>query len=62
MCTPTTRATATECRFGAHVTAEAHQHVHGEGCGHAAVVHGDHVDYVHDGHRHTPHQGDYDEH
>jgi hypothetical protein len=27
-------------------------HEHGEGCGHEAIEHGDHVDYVHDGHRH----------
>ena len=41
---------------------EEHEHVHGPGCGHAAVPHGDHVDYVHDGHRHAPHGGHYDEH
>ncbi len=27
-------------------------HEHGPGCGHEAVEHGDHVDYVHDEHRH----------
>jgi hypothetical protein len=26
------------------------------------VPHGDHVDYVHDGHRHTAHGDHYDEH
>ena len=31
-------------------------------CGHVAVPHGDHVDYVHDGHRHAPHGRHYDEH
>ena len=31
-------------------------------CGHPAVRHGDHVDYVHDGHRHAPHGEHYDEH
>ncbi|NUR05932.1 MAG: metal ABC transporter permease [Nocardioidaceae bacterium] len=41
---------------------EAHAHEHGEDCGHPAVPHGDHVDYVHDGHRHAPHGGHYDEH
>lgn len=30
-------------------------HVHGEGCGHRTVSHGDHVDYVVDGHLHHPH-------
>ena len=28
----------------------------------AAVAHGDHVDYLHDGHRHAPHGSHYDEH
>ncbi len=39
-----------------------HRHQHGPGCGHIAVEHGDHVDYVHDGHRHAPHADHYDEH
>lgn len=37
-------------------------HDHGPDCGHVAVRHGDHVDYVHDGHRHAPHGRHYDEH
>lgn len=45
-----------------HFIAEQHHHEHGPGCGHEAVRHGDHVDYVHDGHRHAPHGGHYDEH
>jgi zinc transport system permease protein len=47
-------------------TGEAHGHQHGPGCGHLAVEHGDHVDYVHDGHRHAVHvtgeSRHYDEH
>lgn len=39
-----------------------HRHQHGPGCGHVAVEHGDHVDYIHDGHRHAVHGGHYDEH
>jgi len=39
-----------------------HPHEHGPDCGHLAVTHGDHVDYVHDGHRHAPHEKHYDEH
>jgi hypothetical protein len=39
-----------------------HPHVHGEGCGHETVPHGDHVDYVHDGQRHASHEGHYDVH
>ncbi|WP_308192623.1 metal ABC transporter permease [Nocardioides sp. CFH 31398] len=46
---------------GAHAVDE-HTHEHGDGCGHPAVEHGDHVDYLHDGHRHAPHGGHYDEH
>jgi hypothetical protein len=30
-------------------------HKHGPGCGHPAVPHGDHVDYLVDGHLHHPH-------
>ena len=41
---------------------EDHQHEHGPECGHPAVPQGDHVDYVHDGHRHAPHGSHYDEH
>ncbi len=47
---------------GHTVVPESHQHEHGEDCGHQAVQHGDHVDYVHDGHRHAPHGSHYDEH
>ena len=45
-----------------HLTTGAHPHRHGEDCGHPAVQHGDHVDYLHDGHRHAPHERHYDEH
>ena len=39
-----------------------HPHKHGPGCGHIAVRHGDHVDYLHDGHLHHPHTDHFDEH
>ncbi|MBL7253489.1 hypothetical protein [Paractinoplanes lichenicola] len=45
-----------------HETHIAHDHQHGDDCGHAAVPHDDHVDYEHDGHRHHAHDGHYDEH
>ena len=45
-----------------HDVTEDHDHLHGDDCGHPAVRHGDHVDYVHDGHRHAPHGRHYDEH
>lgn len=39
-----------------------HLHEHGPECGHEAVRHGDHLDYVHDGHRHAAHGAHYDDH
>jgi zinc transport system permease protein len=45
-----------------HLEAEQHRHEHGPGCGHPAIEHEHHVDYLHDGHRHAPHEGHYDEH
>ena len=47
---------------GHEVSSELHAHDHGEDCGHRAVLHGDHIDYVHDGHRHAAHNDHYDEH
>ncbi|MGI8888983.1 MAG: metal ABC transporter permease [Nocardioidaceae bacterium] len=44
------------------VVPEIHGHAHGDDCGHPAVPHGDHLDYVHDGHRHAVHGEHYDEH
>ena len=41
---------------------EPHRHAHGPGCGHPAVEHGDHLDYLHGGHRHASHGEHYDEH
>ncbi len=37
-------------------------HVHGEDCGHEAVPHGNHVDYVVDGRLHHPHSDHCDDH
>jgi hypothetical protein len=37
-------------------------HVHGPGCGHDAVPHGDHVDYLVGGHLHHPCKGHCDDH
>lgn len=45
-----------------HIIHESHEHVHGEGCGHTAVRHADHVDYLHDGHLHSKHGDHVDEH
>ena len=45
-----------------HNEAELHQHEHGPNCGHPAIEHEHHVDYLHGGHRHAPHEDHYDEH
>jgi len=45
-----------EC--GGHET----EHVHGPTCGHPAVPHGDHVDYLVNGHLHHQHDGHCDHH
>ncbi len=37
-------------------------HVHGPDCGHKAVPHGDHVDYIVDGRLHHPHGDHCDDH
>ena len=55
------RAPFTEDPPSGHDTTD-HDHEHGPECGHLAVRHGDHVDYVHNGHRHAPHGEHYDEH
>jgi hypothetical protein len=37
-------------------------HVHGDGCGHEPIPHGDHVDHLVDGHLHHPHDDHCDDH
>jgi len=45
-----------------HRTHTDHAHVHGADCGHTAIKHDDHVDYLHDGHLHSAHGDHIDEH
>ncbi|MGB3185770.1 MAG: metal ABC transporter permease [Ornithinimicrobium sp.] len=45
-----------------HRRAERHDHEHGLDCGHPAIRHKDHLDYLHNGHRHAAHMEHYDEH
>jgi len=47
----------TNCK--AHGT---HNHTHGTQCGHQAVMHENHTDYLHDGHMHHVHGEHVDEH
>ena len=42
-------------------THERHEHQHGDSCGHKAVKHGNHVDYVHGRHLHRIHGNHVDE-
>lgn len=39
-----------------------HSHQHGPQCGHTAIEHGGHVDYLHDGHLHHQENGVVEEH
>jgi len=41
---------------------DGHSHTHGDDCGHATIPHGEHVDYIHDTHRHAGHEEHWDEH
>jgi zinc transport system permease protein len=45
-----------------HTVTEDHPHQHAPGCGHPVVQHGDHTDFIHEGHRHAAHADHYDEH
>ena len=44
-----------------HQTHAEHQHTHGSSCGHSMIRHGDHHDYMHDGHLHRVHEDHVDE-
>jgi hypothetical protein len=50
------------CTPGHACNAHAKGHVHGAGCGHDAITHGNHVDYLVAGHLHHPHGGHCDDH
>jgi hypothetical protein len=45
-----------------HIIHKDHIHTHSADCGHMAVEHEEHIDYVHDGHLHFPHGEHYDDH
>lgn len=50
------------CTNGHNCSSHNGSHVHGVGCGHEAVPHEDHIDYLVDGHLHHPHNGHCDHH
>lgn len=49
-------------RSRSHRAKDEHDHEHSPECGHPAIRHGDHVDYLHDGERHAAHADHWDEH
>jgi hypothetical protein len=51
-----------QCTHGVKDAHESTSHRHGEGCGHEAVPHGDHVDYLVAGKLHHPHGDHCDDH
>lgn len=52
----------TACPHAHHCDAHPDAHVHGPGCGHRRVQHGDHFDFLVDGHLHHPHGDHCDDH
>ena len=62
-CTTATCTTPTKANpDGCHPVDTCAGHVHGEGCGHEAVPHGDHVDYIVNGRLHHQHGDHCDDH
>ncbi|MCC6488854.1 MAG: hypothetical protein IT364_15250 [Candidatus Hydrogenedentes bacterium] len=51
-----------QCTQGHACTSHGAAHVHGPGCGHEPVPHGDHIDYLVEGHLHHPHGDHCDDH
>jgi hypothetical protein len=51
-----------ECTSGHKCKGHDNEHQHGPNCGHEVIPHGDHVDYLVDGHLHHPHNGHCDSH
>jgi DNA-binding transcriptional ArsR family regulator len=59
---PVSSANPASCTADHACSGHDKTHRHGAGCGHEAVPHGDHVDYLVDGHLHHPHGGHCDDH
>ena len=56
------KANPVQCSDGHACSGHDADHVHGSRCGHEAVPHGDHADYLVNGHLHHPHNGHCDSH
>jgi len=59
---PISTSNPNACTPAHQCAAHAQTHVHGANCGHDAIPHGDHVDYVVGDHLHHPHGGHCDDH
>lgn len=59
---PVNAVNPASCTTGHDCAAHDAAHVHGPNCGHEAVPHGDHTDYLVAGHLHHPHDGHCDHH
>lgn len=59
---PVNAANPSACTPSHACAAHAKDHVHQAGCGHEAVPHGDHLDYLVGGHLHHPHGTHCDDH
>ena len=57
-----TKKNPATCTGGHQCSGHGASHVHGPNCGPEAVPHGDHIDYLVDGHLHHPHDGHCDNH
>ena len=59
---PISKTNPDGCRKFAGSVGHDTKHKHGPGCGHEAVPHGDHSDYLVNGHLHHPHGDHCDDH
>ena len=59
---PVSKTNPDGCQKFAAKTEHDGKHKHGPGCGHEAVPHGDHVDYLVNGRLHHPHGDHCDDH
>ena len=59
---PVDRSNPDSCGPGHSCSSHDAAHVHNSACGHQRIPHGDHFDYVVDGHLHYDHDGHCDDH
>ena len=59
---PITNQNPQQCTPSHSCTGHDSVHIHGPSCGHEAIPHGDHTDYLVDGHLHFAHDSHCDDH